>query len=191
MTIDRYVRAATRDNTRRSYQSAIEHFEVSWGGFLPATADSVARYLVDHAERHSVATLKQRMAALARWHRDQGFPDPTKAPLVNTVLKGNREEHPYRQKQAKPLAVTQLQQLDRWLNERSAEARHQEAARLGVWLRNRAMILLGFWRAFRSDELCRLYIEDLTLTPGAGMTLHLRRSKGDRQAEGRTYKPAR
>lgn len=59
MTIDRYVRAATRDNTRRSYRSAVEHFEVTWGGFLPATADSVARYLADHAERLSAATLKQ------------------------------------------------------------------------------------------------------------------------------------
>ncbi|MCL1477417.1 hypothetical protein MIH18_05645 [Marinobacter sp. M3C] len=106
MTIERYVRAATRDNTRRSYRSAVEHFEVAWGGYLPATADSVARYLADHAERLSAATLKQRLAALARWHRDQGFPDPTKAPLVRTVLKGIREEHPYRQKQAKPLAIT-------------------------------------------------------------------------------------
>ena len=44
--LDRYLNAATRDNTRRSYRAAIEHFEVSWGGFLPATSDSVARYLV-------------------------------------------------------------------------------------------------------------------------------------------------
>ncbi len=35
--IERYLRAATRDNTRRSYQAAIEHFESHWGGFLPAT----------------------------------------------------------------------------------------------------------------------------------------------------------
>jgi hypothetical protein len=32
--IDRYLEAATRENTRRSYQSAIRHFEVDWGGFL-------------------------------------------------------------------------------------------------------------------------------------------------------------
>ncbi|HAP52778.1 MAG TPA: integrase, partial [Marinobacter adhaerens] len=62
MTVDRYVRAATRDNTRRSYRSAVEHFEVNWGGFSPATADSVARYLVYHSERLSAATLKQRLA---------------------------------------------------------------------------------------------------------------------------------
>ncbi|EGH42627.1 Phage integrase, partial [Pseudomonas syringae pv. pisi str. 1704B] len=34
--VDRYIEAATRDNTRRSYRAAIEHFEVTWGGFLPA-----------------------------------------------------------------------------------------------------------------------------------------------------------
>lgn len=47
--IDRYVEAATRENTRRSYQSALRHFEVEWGGFLPASADMIARYLADQA----------------------------------------------------------------------------------------------------------------------------------------------
>lgn len=58
--IDRYIQAATRDNTRRSYQSAIEHYEVTWGGFLPATADSIARYLADYADTLTVNTLKAR-----------------------------------------------------------------------------------------------------------------------------------
>ena len=40
--LDRYLNAATRDNTRRSYRAAIEHFEVTWGGFLPATSDTTA-----------------------------------------------------------------------------------------------------------------------------------------------------
>lgn len=83
--VDLYVKAATRDNTRRSYRSAIEHFEVSWGGFLPATSDSVARYLADYSETLSINTLKQRLAALAQWHIDQGMPDPTKAPLLHVL----------------------------------------------------------------------------------------------------------
>ena len=87
-----------------------------------------------------------------------------------------------------PLAITQLQQLDQWLAGKIAQARQHDARRLGVWLRNRPMVLLGFWRAFRSDELCRLTIEDITLAPSAGMSLYLRRSKGDRQAERRLYK---
>ena len=88
--IERYLRAATRDNTRRSYQAAIEHFETHWGGFLPATAESIARYLADHADQHAGSTLRQRLAALSQWHVAQGFPDPTKAPLVRQVLRGIR-----------------------------------------------------------------------------------------------------
>lgn len=60
-----YLDAATRANTQRSYASAIRHFEVEWGGHLPATADSTARYLADHADRLSINTLRQRLAALA------------------------------------------------------------------------------------------------------------------------------
>jgi mercuric ion binding protein len=63
--VDRYLEAATRDNTRRSYQSAIRHFEVEWGGFLPASADAIARYLAEHAETLALNTLRARLAALA------------------------------------------------------------------------------------------------------------------------------
>ncbi|WP_194725033.1 hypothetical protein [Noviherbaspirillum malthae] len=85
-TLDQYVNAATRDNNRKAYQGTVRHFEVEWGGFLPATAESVARYLVDHAETLSVNTLRQRLAAFAQWHLDQGFPDPTKVPIVKKGL---------------------------------------------------------------------------------------------------------
>lgn len=109
--LDRYLNAATRDNTRRSYRAAIEHFEVSWGGFLPATSDSVARYLVAHAGVLAVNTLKLRLSALAQWHTSQGFPDPTKAPVVRQVLKGIRAVHPAREKQAQPLQLKHLEQV--------------------------------------------------------------------------------
>jgi len=109
--VDQYLHAATRENTRKSYQAAIQHFEVEWGGFLPATANSVARYLADHAESLSANTLRQRLAGLARWHIDQGFPDPTKAPIVRNVFRGILASHPNQEKQAKPLLLGQLEQV--------------------------------------------------------------------------------
>lgn len=188
-TPDRYIEAATREHTRRSYRAAIEHFEAEWGGILPATADSMARYLAAYAEKLSLNTLKQRLAALAQWHIDQGFPDPTKAPLVKKVLKGIRELHPVREKQAAPLQLHQLEQLVNWLS--AEEARAEGSGNQGLVARcrrNRALVLLGFWRAFRSDELCRLRIEDGVLYPGQGLELYLPRSKGDRRNEGTVYK---
>ena len=45
MEVEHYIRAASRENTRKSYRAAVEHYEVSWGGVLPATADNIASYL--------------------------------------------------------------------------------------------------------------------------------------------------
>ena len=68
--VDHYRNAAERENTRRSYASDIRHFEEEWGGFLPATIDSVARYLAEHAESLSLNTLRRRLVALSHRHVD-------------------------------------------------------------------------------------------------------------------------
>ncbi|MDN7445512.1 site-specific integrase [Burkholderia cepacia] len=188
-SIDRYIEAATRDNTRRSYQSAIRHYEVEWGGFLPATADAVAQYLADHADKLSLNTLRARLAALAQWHQAQGFPDPSKAPHVRKVLKGIAMLHPAIEKQAKPLQLEQLESLNAWLEEQIADAEQRGDRRLHLkHLRDRSLVLLGFWRAFRSDELSRLRVEHVTIERGHGMTLHLPRTKGDRALKGTEFK---
>lgn len=192
MDVERYLRAGTRENTRRSYQSAIEHFEVSWGGFLPATSDAIVRYLVDYADTLSLNTLKQRLAALAQWHITQGFPDPTKTPTVRQVLKGIRTLHPVQVKQAAPLQLQHLEQAVQWLEQEATRA--YQAENLAGYLRCRrdaALLLIGFWRGFRSDELCRLQVEHIQAEAGAGMTLFLPWSKGDRDNQGTThYAPA-
>ncbi|WP_298429889.1 site-specific integrase [Ottowia sp.] len=189
MTLDRYLEAATRENTRRSYASAVRHFEVEWGGHLPATADNVARYLAEYAGQLATNTLKQRLAALAQWHTEQGFVDPTKAPLVRKVLKGIQTLHPSVEKQAEPLQLTRLAQVDDWLGTEIAVAWERDDCADALRLqRDRALILLGFWRGFRGDELIRVQVEHLRLVPGEGMTCFLSRSKGDRQAMGNTYK---
>lgn len=46
--------------------------------------------------------------------------------------------------------------------------------------RNRSLMLLGFWRGFRSDELVNLRVENIEVTPGQGMACYLGRTKGDR-----------
>lgn len=188
-TVDRYIEAATRENTRRSYRSAIEHFEVSWGGFLPATADSVARYLADHAETHSLNTLRQRMAALAKWHTEQGFPDPTKTPIVKKVIKGIGEVHPAKEKQARPLQLEQLERIIVWIDQQLQVALlANDRTRLLTQSRNKALVLIGFWRGFRSDELSRISVEHIEVMPGEGMSIFLPRSKTDRLNQGQYFK---
>ena len=141
---------------------------------MPATSENIAQYLVDHVGKLSINTLRQRLAALAQWHIDQGFPDPTKAPLVKKVIRGIPREHPAQEKQAKPFQLEQLGIVDRWLElaivtadtsgDRAAVLRHT---------RNRASLLLGFWRGFRGDELTRLQFEYIEVSPGQGMSFFL------------------
>jgi integrase len=187
--LDQYIEAATRDNTRQSYQTAIEHFEVQWKGMLPATADGVAGYLAEYADTLTISTLRQRLAALAQWHNAQGFPDPTKAPIVRQAMRGIRALHPAQEKQAKPLQLDDLArvvgQLDRAVDvarqckDRAVELRN---------LRDKSLILLGFWRGFRSDELSRLRVEHVEACAGEGISCFLGRTKGDRQNLGSTFR---
>ena len=187
--VDEYLQAATRENTRLSYQAAVDHFEVTWGGVLPATSAQIVRYLADYGDKLACSTLKQRLAALAQWHRSQGFPDPTKAPVVKKILKGIAELHPQQSRQAKPLQLAVLDTVCQWLDGEIRLAQHDPTFNgLATLLRNKALILVGFWRAFRADELCRMRIENTFVHPGEGMTIYLPRSKTDRLNQGVTYK---
>ena len=184
----RYLTAGKRENTRKSYRAAIEHFEVTWGGYLPTTSDGIVRYLAEYAETLAVSTLRQRLAALASWHSSQGFPDPTKSPQVRQMLKGIKVLHPARQKQATPLQLRHLQKAVDWL-EREAKKALDAGDQLSLkrCRRDAALLLIGFWRGFRSDELARLTADDTTAEAGVGITFYLPYSKADRDHNGTTY----
>ncbi len=125
----------------------------------------------------------------SKWHTDQGFPDPTKAPVVRKVLKGIQTLHPAQEKQAKPLQIDHLTQAVAWLDQAIslAQVEADPAAQLRH-TRNKALLLLGFWRGFRGDELKRLRVEFIELVPNEGMSCFLAQSKGDRQLQGRVFK---
>lgn len=186
---DQYLRAGTRDNTRKSYKAAVEHFEVTWGGFLPATGDSIVRYLADYADQHAISTLKQRLAALAQWHISQGFPDPTKTPTVRQMIKGIRTLHPAQEKQAAPLLLRHLEQAVGWLEKEALlAAERNDFKSVMRHRRDIALVLIGFWRGFRGDELARLQVENIQAEAGVGITFYLPHTKGDRQHLGATFK---
>ncbi|WP_110946609.1 site-specific integrase [Pseudomonas bohemica] len=179
---EHYRQAARRQSTARRYAQVIEHFEVAWGGMLPATQGSVVHYLAAQAERFSPGTLRTHLAALAYWHQQHGFVDPTKAFEVREVLRGIQALHTRPPQQAEPL---QLQELEACVEAlRQEEQAGERAARLRA-CRDRLLLLLGFWRALRSDELCRLRIEHIQLDRGRGLKLFLASSKTDRAYQGR------
>jgi len=189
--VERYLALAERSNTQASYAAAVRHFEVDWRGVLPASPRAVAEYLANYAPTLAVSTLQARLAGLARWHVDHGFVDPSKSQLVRRVLRGIRTAHNLPPRQARPIELDLLERvsvvLESALARCTGDTQAERTARLRL-ARDQAMLLLGFWRGFRADELTRLRVEDIAIEPGVGMTCYLPSSKADRQSAGQRFR---
>jgi integrase len=169
----RYIEAATADNTRRAYRSAVRHFE-RWGGVLPTSPDKVIRYLLEHARRLNPRTLSLRLTALRRWHELQGFPDPTASPEVRKTLRGIERVHGRPKEKARVFSMDQLRaMLDAFEQEEGLRP-----------LRDRALLLTGCLGAFRRSELVAVRVEHLQWEP-RGVVILLPRSKTDKEGHGR------
>ncbi len=140
-----YINAATSDNTRAAYQFDIAHF-LKKGGVLPATVEGVVDYLNACASHYNPRTLVRRITALRQWHRLKERDDPTKSPVVTKTLRGIARLHGKPKKQAAALRLKDLDIIVASLNE----------SEVVINTRNKAILLLGFFGAFRCSELVTL-----------------------------------
>ncbi|MHC5195025.1 site-specific integrase [Pseudomonas frederiksbergensis] len=199
-----------RKNTKSTYDSSIKHFVDVWHGLLPATELEICRYLTEMSDQYKVNTLNLRLSALAQWHKSFGFPDYTKSPLVKQLMRGIRGKHGQPPRQADPLTLVHLRAIVSYLDGLAAgalqvlheplpgscsdEVRKEREALFTVARkdllrasRDKALLLIGFWRAFRSDEISRMDVEHIQATKGHEMKIFLTQSKTDREAQGKTY----
>ena len=167
-----FLAAATADNTRRAYRSAIRHFQ-AWGGALPADESAVIRYLLAHADTLNARTLALRLTALSQWHAYQGFFDAASTPTVRKTLAGIARLHGKPKKKAKALPLEDLELIVARLHEQGTVKA----------LRDSALLQLGFFGGFRRSELVALRVEDVSWEP-QGMVITLPRSKTDQSGEG-------
>ena len=169
-----FLAAATSDNTRVAYRSAIKHF-LDWGGMLPADEPAVVRYLVSYADALNPRTLGQRLTALSQWHRHQGFADPAAAPTVRKTLAGIARVNGRPKRKAKALPVEDLELIVVALNQ------------IGTLkaMRDSALLQIGFYGGFRRSELAAMAVEDLAWD-AQGVVFTLPRSKTDQTGEGAT-----
>lgn len=168
-----YVQAATADNTRKTYRSAIKQFE-RWGGRLPTDRDTLVRYLLARAETLNPRTLALHLTAIRQWHRYQGMTDPAHDPLVTKTLTGIQRLHGRPKRKAKALRLEHVAAMVAQLRGR----RENKKTRRDV-----ALVLVGFFGAFRRQELVSLTVADLHWEP-EGLLIQLPRSKTDQTGEG-------
>jgi integrase len=164
--------------TTRAYDYAWRGF-VSWcGGYglasLPATPQTVARYLKALAETHKAATLTLHCSAIAGAHKAAGYAEPpTRSLLVHKTLTGIRRQQGTAPDAKAPVTVDDL---------RTIIGAHLSAGLKGS--RDRALLLVGFAGAFRRSELVGIDREHVAFVP-EGVVVTLPRSKTDQEGAGR------
>ena len=164
-------------NTVRTYSVGWRHF-LMWCEAqspclqaMPARPEIVALYLTAQAEHCKVATLRSRLSAINRAHREAGHEAPGRSIIVQQVFKGIRRSKGVACRQATPIVASDLRAILTALPENT------------LGLRDRALILLGFHGAFRRSELVALDVGDVAETK-EGLRVLVRRSKTDQEGEG-------
>ena len=160
------IEATWAHNTRRTYGSTLRLYErfCTENGLTPSEVGSVLVFC-EHlaAQGRKYATIERHVAALRVRY---GLADNR----LRLYLRGLRRTLGSAQSKKAPLTPTQLG-LIRW-----------DSGRKG--LRDKALLLVGFFGAFRNSELVGLNIEDVEFTP-EGAILTLRKSKTDQEGRGR------
>lgn len=175
--VERYDREAHAERTRKVYQAdwnAFERWCVGRGEqALPASVDTVRRYLAYLAGElgRKASTIRRARCSIGQAHAHAGLPRPDCHARVRTLERGIARLHGAHEEGADPLLPEHLARVVGALGATTRD------------VRDRAIILLGFAGAYRSNDLVALRIEGLTFSAG-GLRVFLPRSKEDQRGEG-------
>jgi len=171
-----FARHSKAENTLRGYGADWRDFcawcERSAQRPLPASPEAVAAYIAECAGRLKVGSIQRRLNAIAEAHKAMAVDSPTAAGIVRNTLKGIR----------RALGTAVVQKAPALTADIRAMVEAIDAGLIGA--RDRAMVLLGFAGAFRRAEVVGLDVADLAFSRD-GLTVTLRRSKTDQEAQGR------
>ncbi|SDB74362.1 site-specific integrase [Belnapia rosea] len=169
-----YIGQADAASTRRVYASDWRHFN-GWAleaGFepLPAAPATLAAYLASQAGLYAIATMRRRLAAIARVHREAEHALDTKAALIRNTLSGIAREHVGPQRQAAGLTTAEVRRLVATCDS-------------GLAGRRDRALLLGYAGALRRSELVGVDVEHCRFHADA-LELLIPRSKTDQDGDG-------
>ena len=172
-----YAEKSLAKNTRRAYAA---DWRV-WSAWctargqpeLPATPETVAAYLVEHAGVRKVSTLGRHLTTIRRAHGAADLADPTDDERVRAVWMGIRREHGVARTKKRALVANDVRLL---LSEMDNDV---------AGIRDAALLCVGLATGMRRAELAALTVEDLTW-PKQGVIVRLQRSKTDQEGLGRS-----
>lgn len=166
------LNAAHSPNTVRAYKADLNNFS-KWGGSLPSTPEEIASYMVDMVvdKGYRTSSITRALYALSHWHRAQHLYNPTADELVKQVRRGLRKTHGQPPQQSEALELPQLREVISAIGTATL-----------IDLRDRALLTIGFFGAFRRSELVTLTLEQIKQVP-EGIEISLSRSKANKFGE--------
>jgi integrase len=136
----------------------------------------LVRYLIERAGQLNPRALELHLTAISQWHHLQLIPDPSRTPLLRKTMDGIRRTHGKPKSKAKAL---RLEHLVSMLSTLHALPDGNKKAR------DRALLLVGFFGAFRRSELVAITVENISWE-SEGVLISLPKSKTDQELEGLT-----
>ena len=131
----------------------------------------IAAYLAAGARLYALSTLRRRLAAIGRVHREARLVFDGRDPAIRNALRGIARAHALPPRQAAALTTPEIRRL----------VRSCDSSLAG--LRDRALLLIGYAGALRRSELIGVDREHITFH-AAAIELLIPRSKGDPEGEG-------
>jgi integrase len=193
-----YGKATITDETRRRHECEFAKFSKWCSEYglpsMPADPGTVCLYLAaladgsvrtDWIDRYGeprsqmkplkVGTIEHAYGGIIQAHRSRGHEWPVAHVGINKVLKGIRVKLGTRKRRAAPMEIGDLTKAIASLRDRRFDDL--------VTCRDRSILALGFWGAFRRSEIVELLISDLEFVR-EGLVVHVRKSKGDQTGAG-------
>jgi site-specific recombinase XerD len=171
-----YTVDARASSTRKAYLTDFASFE-AWctrQGLpsSPATPAAVAVYLAALADAgRKASTIERALAGIAWAQRARGFEWQKAHPAISAVMTGIRRTHGTAPTQKAPVVDQELAALVGTL----------DGSLRG--LRDRALLTMGWFGAFRRSELVALTVADVK-KEREGLVVAVRRSKSDQEGHG-------
>jgi integrase len=184
--LDELLADAKQMAAQRLAPSTLDAYRKDWGHFerwcllhgvssLPASGEDTASYLAALYQRDGCAksTVMRRAAAIGHHHRNANQPSPLEHELVRELLPAIRRRRERPVSEARALSTTELLSM---LQVLGTDAKG---------LRNRAVLLAGFFGGLRRSEIVAIDVADLSPSP-AGVTVRIGFSKTDQNGHGRS-----
>jgi site-specific recombinase XerD len=167
-------------NTLRAYKSDYKDFvkfcrELNFSS-MPANPKVVSLYLTNLSKISKYSTIKRRLAAIKVFHNLSGNYIDLKHPIINENLISIKRKIGSFQIAKKPLTIKELKKI---ITEIEIDKKNKSRD----FVRNRALILIGFAGAFRRSELVSILIEDVDFVD-EGVKILVKKSKTDQSGEG-------